>query len=197
MTAYVGVAQTWLGAGMVLALVVAVRAVVISFPVACEGRCTMAGSLNRASLIGHLGGDPEIRHAADGCGWATLSIATSESWRDKTSGERKEKTEWHRVVVFNEGLVKVCEQYLKKGAKVFVEGQLRTRQWKDDKGVERWSTEIVLSAFNSTLLMLDRAGGKRPPDAKDGDYGELPGEAAKGPPAQPTRKADLNDEIPF
>ena len=115
----------------------------------------MAGSVNKVILIGNLGADPEIKRTQDGRPIANLRIATSETWRDKSSGERKEKTEWHRVVIFNEGLCKVAEQYLKKGAKVYIEGQLQTRKWTDQSGVEKYSTEVVLQNFNSTLTMLD------------------------------------------
>ena len=120
----------------------------------------MAGSVNKVILVGNLGKDPEIRRTQDGRPIANLSIATSETWRDKATGERKEKTEWHRVVIFNEGLCKVAEQYLKKGAKVYIEGALQTRKWTDQSGVEKYSTEVVLQGFNSTLTMLDgRSGG--------------------------------------
>src|SRR5215211_4884358 len=120
----------------------------------------MAGSVNKVILVGNLGKDPEIRRTQDGRPIANLSVATSESWRDKATGERKEKTEWHRVVIFNEGLCKVAEQYLKKGAKVYLEGQLQTRKWTDQSGVEKYSTEVVLQGFNSNLTMLEgRSGG--------------------------------------
>ena len=117
----------------------------------------MAGSVNKVILVGNLGEDPEIRRTQDGRPIANLSIATSETWRDKATGERKEKTEWHRVVIFNEGLCKVAEQYLKKGAKVYIEGALQTRKWTDQSGVEKYSTEVVLQGFNSVLTMLDGA----------------------------------------
>ena len=121
----------------------------------------MAGSVNKVILVGNLGKDPEIRRTQDGRPIANLSIATSETWRDKATGERKEKTEWHRVVIFNEGLCKVAEQYLKKGAKVYIEGALQTRKWTDQSGVEKYSTEVVLQGFNSNLTMLDgRSGGR-------------------------------------
>lgn len=120
----------------------------------------MAGSVNKVILIGNLGADPEIRRTQDGRPIANLRIATSETWRDKNSGERKEKTEWHRVVIFNEGLCKVAEQYLKKGAKVYIEGALQTRKWQDQSGQEKFSTEVVLQGFNSVMTMLDgRSGG--------------------------------------
>ncbi|MGZ2448267.1 single-strand DNA-binding protein [Rhizobium ruizarguesonis] len=119
----------------------------------------MAGSLNKVQLIGNLGADPEIRRTQDGRPIANLRIATSETWRDKNSGERREKTEWHTVVCFNEGLCGVIEQYVKKGDKVYIEGQLQTRKWQDQAGTDRYSTEIVLQAFNGTLTMLSSAGG--------------------------------------
>ncbi|MCD7109734.1 single-stranded DNA-binding protein [Rhizobium sp. DKSPLA3] len=120
----------------------------------------MAGSVNKVILIGNVGADPEIRRTQDGKPIANLRIATSESWRDRNSGERREKTEWHTVVVFNEGLCKVVEQYVKKGAKLYLEGALQTRKWQDKDGNDRYSTEVVLQGFNSTLTMLDgRDGG--------------------------------------
>ena len=135
----------------------------------------MAGSVNKVILVGNLGADPEIRRTQDGRPIANLSIATSETWRDKTTGERKEKTEWHRVVIFNEGLCKVAEQYLKKGAKVYIEGALQTRKWTDQSGVEKYSTEVVLQGFNSTLTMLDGrsggGGGSFGSDDAGGDFG--------------------------
>src|SRR5919198_5133806 len=120
----------------------------------------MAGSVNKVILVGNLGKDPEIRRTQDGRPVVNLSVATSENWRDKASGERKEKTEWHRVVIFNENLAKVAEQYLRKGSKVYLEGQLQTRKYTDKDGVEKYSTEVVLQGFNSALTMLDsRSGG--------------------------------------
>lgn len=118
----------------------------------------MSGSVNRVTLIGNLGADPEIRRLQSGDPVVNLRIATSESWRDKNSGERKEKTEWHQVVIFNDGLAKVAEQYLKKGSKVYLEGALQTRKWEKD-GIERYSTEVVLQKFRGELQMLDKAGG--------------------------------------
>jgi single-strand DNA-binding protein len=118
----------------------------------------MAGSVNKVILIGNVGADPEIRRTQDGRPIANLRIATSESWRDRNSGERREKTEWHTVVVFNEGLCKVVEQYVKKGAKLYIEGALQTRKWQDQSGNDRYSTEVVLQGFNSTLTMLDGRG---------------------------------------
>lgn len=118
----------------------------------------MAGSVNKVILVGNLGADPEIRRTQDGRPIANLRIATSETWRDRGTGERKERTEWHRVVIFNEGLCKVAEQYLRKGAKVYIEGQLQTRKWQNQQGQDQYSTEIVLQGFNSTLTMLDGRG---------------------------------------
>ncbi|MBR72746.1 MAG: single-stranded DNA-binding protein [Rhodospirillaceae bacterium] len=118
----------------------------------------MAGSVNKVILIGNLGRDPEIRQMQDGNPVVNLSIATSESWRDKASGERREKTEWHRVVIFNERLAEIAEKYLKKGLRIYVEGQLQTRKWTDAAGIEKYSTEIVLNRFRGDIQMLDRAG---------------------------------------
>jgi single-strand DNA-binding protein len=115
----------------------------------------MSGTINRVILIGNLGADPDIRHTNDGRLVVNLRIATSDSWRDKNSGERREKTEWHRVVIFNEGLARIAEQYLKKGSKVYLEGSLQTRKWEDQSGQERYTTEVVLQGFNSSLTMLD------------------------------------------
>lgn len=115
----------------------------------------MSGSVNRVILVGNLGQDPEVRNLPGGGKVVNLSVATSESWRDKNTGERKERTEWHRVVIFSEGLTKVAEAYLKKGSKVYLEGQLQTRKWQDQSGADKYSTEIVLQGFNSTLTMLD------------------------------------------
>jgi single-strand DNA-binding protein len=129
----------------------------------------MAGSVNKVILIGNVGADPEIRRTQDGRPIANLRIATSESWRDRNSGERREKTEWHSVVVFNEGLCKVVEQYVKKGAKLYIEGALQTRKWQDQTGNDRYSTEIVLQGFNSTLTMLDGRGEGG--GARGGDFG--------------------------
>ncbi len=161
----------------------------------------MAGSVNKVILIGNLGKDPEIRRTQDGRPIANLSIATSESWKDKTTGERKEKTEWHRVVIFNEGLCRIAEQYLKKGAKVYIEGQLQTRKWTDKDGIDKYSTEVVLQGFNSQLTMLDGkgGGGERSVDYSGGnDFG------SSGPTSSPRKPAmagggrgDMDDEIPF
>jgi single-strand DNA-binding protein len=119
----------------------------------------MAGSVNKVILVGNLGADPEIRRTQDGRPICNINVATSDSWRDKTTGERREKTEWHRVVIFSEGLCKVAEQYLRKGSKVYIEGQLQTRKWQDQSGADRYSTEVVLQGFGGTLHMLDGRGG--------------------------------------
>ena len=148
-----------------------------------ERDAVMAGSVNKVILIGNLGKDPEIRRTQDGRPIANFSIATSESWRDKTTGERKEKTEWHRVVVFNENLCKVIEQYVKKGSKVYIEGALQTRKWQDQSGAERYSTEVVLQGFNGTLTMLDGkpgAGGGASMGGMQDDGGAM--DYAAGPP---------------
>jgi len=162
----------------------------------------MAGSVNKVILVGNLGADPEVRRTQDGRPIVNLRIATSETWRDKGTGERKEKTEWHRVVIFNEGLCRVAEQYLKKGAKVYIEGQLQTRKWTDQSGQEKYSTEVVLQGFNSQLTMLDRSGGGGGggyvADDSGGDFGS-PGPSSGGArraPA-PSRGSDMDDEIPF
>jgi len=162
----------------------------------------MAGSVNKVILVGNLGKDPEIRRTQDGRPIANLSVATSESWRDKTTGERKEKTEWHRVVIFNEGLCKVAEQYLKKGAKVYIEGQLQTRKWTDQSGAEKYSTEVVLQGFNSNLTMLDGrsgGGGSVGSDDQGGDFGSGgPSSAApRRAVAAGARNSDMDDDIPF
>ena len=160
----------------------------------------MAGSVNKVILIGNLGADPEIRRTQAGKAIATLSIATSETWRDKTTGERKEKTEWHRVVIFNEGLCKVAEQYLKKGAKVYIEGALQTRKWTDNAGVEKYSTEVVLQGFNCVLTMLS---GKDGSGSGGGDGGErstgssrASGSSSKSNDTRPMGDV-IDDEIPF
>jgi single-strand DNA-binding protein len=165
----------------------------------------MAGSVNKVILVGNLGKDPEIRRTQDGRPIANLSIATSETWRDKNSGERKEKTEWHRVVIFNEGLCKVAEQYLKKGAKVYIEGALQTRKWTDQSGVEKYSTEVVLQGFNSTLTMLDgRSGGGGGSFGSDDSGSEFSsGGASSSAPRRAVaagagaRNSDMDDDIPF
>jgi single-strand DNA-binding protein len=161
----------------------------------------MAGSVNKVILVGNLGKDPEIRRTQDGRPIANLSVATSESWRDKATGERKERTEWHRVVIFNEGLCKIAEQYLKKGAKVYLEGQLQTRKWTDQSGVEKYSTEVVLQGFNSNLTMLDGRGGGAGSLGSDDSSGDFGSGGATSPPrravAAGSRNADMDDDIPF
>ncbi len=142
----------------------------------------MSGSVNKAIIIGNLGADPEIKHMQSGDKVANFSVATSESWKDKATGERKERTEWHRVVVFNQNLLNVCENYLKKGSKVFIEGQIETRSWDDSNGVKKYSTEIVLRPFRGEITMLDSKGSE-----------------AQAQPEQAPRKPidELEDEIPF
>ncbi len=161
----------------------------------------MAGSVNKVILVGNLGKDPEVRRTQEGSPIVHLSVATSESWRDKNSGERKEKTEWHRVVIFNENIAKVAEQYLKKGAKVYIEGQLQTRKWQDQSGVDKYTTEVVVPRFNGQLTMLDTRGGGGggggrdfggPPDDMGGG-GRSSGGGMGGGGSAP----DLDDEIPF
>jgi len=173
----------------------------------------MAGSVNKVILVGNLGFDPEVRRTQDGRPIVNLRLATSDTWRDKATGERKERTEWHRVVIFNENLCKVAEQYLKKGSKIYVEGQLQTRKWQDQSGQERFTTEVVLQGFSGQLTMLDRAngggtgsgggshGGDFGPDEASGSgYGS--GRATPQRQPQPAlagggSREDMNDEIPF
>lgn len=176
----------------------------------------MAGSVNKVILIGNVGADPEIRRTQDGRPIANLRIATSETWRDRNSGERKEKTEWHNVVVFNEGLCKVVEQYVKKGAKLYIEGALQTRKWQDQTGNDRYTTEVVLQGFNSTLTMLDgrgegggrgasQGGGYDDMDSGFGGGGGYGGNDRGGRSSQPSRapqsapsfSRDMDDDIPF
>lgn len=155
----------------------------------------MAGSVNKVILVGNLGRDPEIRSTQDGREIATLAVATSDSWKDKATGERKEKTEWHRVVVFNDGLVGVIKNYLKKGAKVYLEGALQTRKWTDKDGVEKYSTEVVLQGFNSVLTMLDSRGGASSGSNDNASYNQ-DRSAAPASSKQPATEL-LDDEIPF
>lgn len=178
----------------------------------------MAGSVNKVILIGNVGADPEIRRTQDGRPIANLRIATSETWRDRNSGERREKTEWHNVVVFNEGLCKVVEQYVKKGAKLYIEGALQTRKWQDQTGNDRYSTEVVLQGFGSTLTMLDgrgEGGGDRRGGSDFGgagnygggsggnygggqtydDYGSQPSSSSSSRGGSLSR--DMDDDIPF
>lgn len=144
----------------------------------------MAGSVNKVILVGNLGADPEVKRTQDGRPVVNLSLATSESWRDKNSGERKEKTEWHRCVVFNEGLCKIAEQYLKKGSKIYLEGSLQTRKWQDKDGKDKYSTEVVLNGFNSVLTMLDTKSGDEAPKRR----GSMSGRAMND---------EINDDIPY
>jgi len=166
----------------------------------------MGGSVNKVILVGNLGADPEIRRTQDGRPIVNLRLATSESWRDKTTGERRERTEWHRVVIFNEALAKVAEQYLKKGSKIYVEGQLQTRKWQDQQGQDRYSTEVVLQGFSSQLTMLDRVGGGG--GSTGGDFGSddsgsnFGSSGSRSPARQPAMagagaREDMNDEVPF
>ena len=154
----------------------------------------MAGSVNKVILVGNLGRDPEVRHTQDGKPIVNMSLATSEQWRDKNSGERREKTEWHRIVIFNERLGEVAQKYLRKGSKVYLEGQLQTRKWTDQQGVEKYSTEVVLQNFRGELTMLDSRG-----DGGGGDSGGGGGGGAGGmdEPGPSSMGGDLDDEIPF
>ncbi len=153
----------------------------------------MAGSVNKVIILGNVGKDPEVRRTQQGAPIVTLSIATSETWRDKNTGERKEKTEWHRVVIFNEGLCKVAEQYVKKGSKLYVEGALQTRKWTDKDGVEKYSTEVVLNGFNSVLTMLDGRA-----DSETERKNDMRADHAKPRGGSVTKTAEsMDDEIPF
>jgi len=168
----------------------------------------MAVSVNKVIVIGNLVADPEIRRTQDGRPVANLRLATSESWKDKTTGERKEKTEWHRVVIFNENLCRIAEQYLKKGSKVFIEGALQTRKWQDQSGQDRYSTEVVLQGFRGELTLLDRAGGAGA-GGGGGDFGadDTGGEFGSSGPSRKVAAAagarggggrgEMDDEIPF
>ncbi len=165
----------------------------------------MAGSINRVTLIGNVGKDPEIRTMRDGARVANLSIATSESWRDKSSGEKREKTEWHNVVVWNEGLVGVVEKYVSKGSKLYVEGQLQTRKWQDKDGSDRYTTEVVLKGFSAQIVLLSNKGGERQPGDEPGhdDARQSYGAPAGGskPSAAPAAGGGFNktmdEDIPF
>jgi single-strand DNA-binding protein len=160
----------------------------------------MAGSVNKVILVGNLGRDPEVKHTNDGSPIVNLSIATSETWRDRGSGERKERTEWHRVVIFNEKLGEVAQKYLKKGSKVYLEGQLQTRKWQDQSGQDRYTTEVVLGKFRGELTMLDGRGeGGGMADDFGGGESPAPMRAARGPARapMPAGAGDLDDEIPF
>jgi len=163
----------------------------------------MAGSVNKVILVGNLGRDPEARTLSSGGKVVNLRLATSENWRDKTSGERQERTEWHSVVIYNENLAKIAEQYLKKGSKVYVEGQLQTRKWQDQSGVEKYTTEVVLQRFRGELTLLDRAGGGAGGETGDSDFGRSSALEGGRPAARaPARSGgslaeELDDEIPF
>ena len=156
----------------------------------------MAGSVNKVILVGNLGRDPETRQMQDGNSVANLSLATSESWRDKNTGERREKTEWHRVVIFNERLAEVAQKYLRKGSKIYIEGQLQTRKWTDQSGVEKYSTEVVLQRFRGELQMLDRAG-EGGGGGGDYDQGQPLGGGSVGSDGGPPSGGSLDDDIPF
>src|SRR5271157_2844443 len=165
---------------------------------------TMAGSVNKVTLIGNLGKDPEVRRLNSGDQVVSFSLATSESWRDKTTGERRERTEWHNIVIFNENLGKVAEQYLKKGSKVYVEGQLQTRKWQDQSGQDRYTTEVVVNRFRGDLTLLDRAGdsvaatgGEDFGRSSPMDAGREVRAPARTPATAGSLAEDLDDEIPF
>ena len=153
----------------------------------------MAGSLNKVMIIGNLGADPEVRTFQNGGKVCNLRIATSESWKDKNTGERRDKTEWHSVSIFAEGLVRICEQYLKKGSKVFVEGSLQTRKWQDQSGADRYSTEVILQGFNGTLTMLDSRNGSN----GDFDVSKDPNQISSDSNTLSSSTSDIDDEIPF
>lgn len=170
----------------------------------------MSGSLNKVTLIGNLGKDPEVRSMQNGKSVANFSIATTESWKDRTTGERRDKTEWHNIVVFSEGLVRVAQNYLKKGSKIYIEGQLQTRKWQDQQGADRYSTEIILQNYNSTLIMLDgrnnnnAGGGASDYGQSNNAFGGAPSAPAFGQTASagtatvaPSFAAELDDDIPF
>ncbi len=160
----------------------------------------MAGSVNKVILIGNLGRDPEVRQSQAGNKIVNFSVATSESWKDKNTGERREKTEWHRVVIFSEGLANIAEQYLRKGSKVYIEGSLQTRDYEKD-GIKRYSTEVVLQGFNSAMTMLDTKGSGGGDYASSGNGGQpdyaSSGNGGGGAPSAPPPGGDLDDEIPF
>ncbi|WP_029040127.1 single-stranded DNA-binding protein [Cucumibacter marinus] len=163
----------------------------------------MSGSVNKVILIGNLGADPEVRQTQDGRPIVNLRVATSERWKDRNSGEQRERTEWHRVVIFNEGLARIAEQYLRKGSKVYLEGQLQTRKWEDQSGQERYSTEVVLQGFNSSLTMLDsrgEGGGGNFGGGGGGNFGgggSRPAGGGGGGNAPSFDTGDVDDDIPF
>lgn len=157
----------------------------------------MAGSVNKVIIVGNLGRDPEVRSFQSGGKVCNLNIATSESWKDKNTGERREKTEWHSVAIFSEGIIRVAEQYLRKGSTVYVEGQLQTRKWQDQNGADRYSTEIVIQGFNGTLTMLGGTqGGQSNQGGQSGGYDSNQG-GGYGGQGGGAGSADLRDEIPF
>jgi single-strand DNA-binding protein len=164
----------------------------------------MAGSLNKVQLIGNLGRDPEMRYGQDGSKFATFSIATSEKWRDKATNEVRDRTEWHRVVVFNDKLAEICEKYLRKGAKVYIEGQLQTRKWTDNAGIEKYTTEVVLSRFRGDMVMLDgrndnqqypSSSGQPLASANQDPSFDIPSDYSSSMPSG--SNSDLDDDIPF
>lgn len=157
----------------------------------------MAGSVNKVILVGNLGRDPEVRQTQDGNKIVNLNLATSESWKDKNSGERRERTEWHRVVIFNDALGSVAEQYLRKGSKVYIEGQLQTRKWTDQSGQEKYTTEVVLQRYRGELHMLDSRGGEAGQSSGGFGNGNQDTYAASAPAPMQGGAADLDDEIPF
>ncbi len=163
----------------------------------------MAGSINKVILVGNLGKDPEIRRTQDGRPIANLRVATTESWRDKASGEKRERTEWHTVVIFSEGLCRVAEQYLRKGSKVYLEGQLQTRKWQGQDGQDRYSTEVVLQNFNSQMVLLDRpgaagaSGGMQEDDDAYAPAGNGNGDTPRRSTGKPAFDKKIDDEIPF
>ncbi|SKA21357.1 single-strand DNA-binding protein [Enhydrobacter aerosaccus] len=161
----------------------------------------MAGSVNKVILVGNLGRDPEVRAMQDGRSMVNMSVATSDTWRDRQSGERKERTEWHRVVIFNEKLAEVAQKYIRKGSKVYVEGQLATRKWTDQSGQERYTTEVVIPRFGGALTMLDGRGGEGGgfggPEDDTGGGGMPSGGGGGRPAARGSSKPELDDDIPF
>ena len=157
----------------------------------------MSGSVNKVILVGNLGADPEVRNTSDGRPIVNLRVATSERWRDRNSGEQRERTEWHRVVIFNEGLARVAEQYLRKGSKVYIEGQLQTRKWEDQSGQERYSTEVVLQGFNSTLTMLDGRGSDEGGYSGGRQNNEGAGSSRPSASAPAFESGGSDDDIPF
>jgi single-strand DNA-binding protein len=158
----------------------------------------MAGSVNKVILVGNLGRDPEVRNAQDGSKIVNFTMATSETWRDKATGERKDRTEWHRIVIFNDRLADVATQYLKKGMKVYVEGQLQTRKWTDkESGQEKYTTEVVISRFKGDFQMLDSRGGGASTDAGNGGMSDSARPGGRTQPRQPTGGKDFDDDIPF